>query len=184
MFDADGVVIESWGFARVLNDEYGISRDNTKEFFAGPFQDCLTGQAELADSLISFLDIWCWPGTTQEFIDLWLKSDDQPNVGVTSKISELKASGAKCYLASNQESIRAAYIREQMRFGELFDQLYFSCDLGFTKPDRRFFDAIAEDISAPSSEIQFWDDSHENVDGAKVAGWDARHFTGVDSLSV
>ena len=130
MFDADGVAIEPWGFAHALNDNYGISLDDTKGFFAGPFQRCLTGHADLSDSLAPFLDAWRWPGTTQEFIDFWMKSDDQPNSRVISRIRELRSTGAECHLATNQESTRAAYIRDRMRFDDIFDGLYFSWKLG------------------------------------------------------
>lgn len=51
VFDADGVVINPWGFANALSAEYGISLDDTRAFFAGPFQQCLTGDAMLLESI-------------------------------------------------------------------------------------------------------------------------------------
>ena len=68
VFDADGVVIDPWGFANALSTEYGISRDETREFFAGPFKHCLTGNARLSDAVSPFLDRWKWPDTMQACI--------------------------------------------------------------------------------------------------------------------
>lgn len=69
-----------------------------------------------------------------------------------------------------------------MRFDDMFDRLYFSCEIGCAKLDCRFFDAIAQDISIRPSEICFWDDSSAYVEAAKTSGWDSRLFTDLRSL--
>ncbi len=182
VFDADGVVIEPWGFARALQSEYDISPDVTKEFFAGPFKQCLSGHADLFESVAPYLDRWHWPDTAQAFIDLWMESDDRPNTEVLSRIQELRSRGAKCYIASNQEKTRAEYIRVRMGFESMFERLFFSCELGCTKPDRQFFDGITTEIGLEPNNIHFWDDSGPYVHAARSAGWNAHVYKSVESI--
>ncbi len=182
VFDGDGVVIEPWGFARALHAEYGISPDVTKAFFAGPFQLCLRGDADLSESVAPYLDRWRWPDTVQAFIDFWMESDDRPDTEVLSYIQKLRNNGAKCYVASNQEQTRADFIRVRMGFESMFEQLFFSCELGCTKPDRRFFDRIASEIGVAAHTVHFWDDSGSYVRAARSAGWNAHAFEGIESI--
>jgi hypothetical protein len=44
LFDADGVVIFPWRFARHLAREHGITPEMTRGFFQGVFEDCLVGK--------------------------------------------------------------------------------------------------------------------------------------------
>ena len=184
IFDADGVAINPWGFAKALSTEYGVSQEETREFFAGPFKQCLIGDASLLASVAPYLDRWQWPDTAQAFIDFWMESDDKPNTQVLSHIQNLRESGAKCYLASNQEQVRAEYIRNRMGFESMFERLFFSCDLGHAKPDRQFFDLIAVEIDSEPRDIHFWDDSDSYISAAKSAGWNAHLYESVESLQV
>ncbi len=182
VFDADGVVIESWGFARALQAEYGLSPDVTKEFFAGPFKQCLSGDADLIESVAPYLDRWQWPDTVEAFIELWMESDNRPSTEILNHIQELRRGGAKCYIASNQEKIRAEYIRVRMGFESMFERLFFSCELGCTKPERQFFEVISTEIGIEPHNIHFWDDSGSYVNAAKSAGWNAHVFESVESI--
>ena len=182
VFDADGVVIEPWGFARALQADYGISPDVTKEFFAGPFKQCLSGDADLFESIAPYLDRWYWPDTVQAFIEFWMESDNKPDTKVLSHIQKLRKSGAKCYIASNQEQIRAEYIRVRMGFESMFERLFFSCELGCAKPDRHFFDGITSEIGFEPHNIHFWDDSGSYVHAARRAGWNAHVYESVESI--
>lgn len=136
----------------------------------------------LEDLLPEYLSIWGWSGSTQKFIDFWLKSEDRPHSEVLECVDELRRCEHRCYLASNQERNRAEYIDRHIGFGQRFDELFFSCDLGLAKPDHRFFDVVAHQISADPSEIKFWDDSEVYVEAAADAGWEAALFVGLDSL--
>ncbi len=183
VFDADGVVIEPWGFANVLQRDFDISKEDTLPFFAGPFQLCLSGHAELIESLRPFLKRWNWFGSVEEFVQLWLQADDQPRDDVVTLIRKLRASGFCCYLASNQEAIRANYIRNTMEFESEFDGLFFSCDLGVAKPDLGFYQAIAEQLTREPECIWFWDDTEECVTGAQRAGWNAFVYDSPESIT-
>src|SRR5262249_57019733 len=54
---------------------------------------------------------------------------------VAALIHELRAEGVRCYLATNQQNMRAAYMRKTLDYDDLFDGQFFSCDMGVAKPD-------------------------------------------------
>ena len=56
-----------------------------------------------------------------------------------------------------------------------FRRVFVSSELGLRKPERAAFDAIVEDIGISSSAILFFDDTMENVKGARRAGLQAVH---------
>ena len=51
-----------------------------------------------------------------------------------------------------------------------FDKVFVSSDLGPRKPERAAFQAIADATGTRLNEMLFFDDSPENVAGAKAAG--------------
>jgi putative hydrolase of the HAD superfamily len=183
VFDADGVLIEPWGFADALENLHGISRDSTADFFAGPFQTCLAGGASLANVLLPYLSRWGWRESTDSFIALWLKADDRPVVDVFKAIEAVRRPGDICCVASNQERVRAAYIANEMGFASRFDRLYFSCALGAIKPKHAFYQKVQDDLGIASEHILFWDDSHQNVDAAAAFGWNAYVYESPRSIS-
>ena len=55
----------------------------------------------------------------------------------------------------------------------LFREIFTSCDLGLRKPERESFHRVAERIGVAPAEILFFDDTAENVEGAREAGLQA-----------
>lgn len=183
VFDADGVVIESRGFANRLDREYDISTEVTRPFFTGPFQSCLEGKTDLRESLKPFLEQWGWPLSVGDFVDQWMEYDDQPRQDILRIVEGFRNRGIPCYLASNQEPTRAEYIRNVMGFQDYFDELFFSCDLGVLKPNHAFFSSVQGRISMEPRSIWFWDDALRYVRGARAAGWNAVLYESVESIT-
>lgn len=182
LFDADGVVTQAWGFRTLLDTEYGISPSTTRPFFESRFVDCLTGEADLFDELPPYLDAWGWPGTMDSFVETWFETENRPNERVLAVVSDLRAGGHRCHIASNQERHRARYLRKTMGFGGRFDSLFFSCDLGARKPDSKYYERIETALGRTGPELLFIDDSAHNVEAARVHGWIAVVYTGPESL--
>jgi len=57
-----------------------------------------------------------------------------------------------------------------------FSRVFVSSELGVRKPEHAAFTAIAEAIGISSSAILFFDDTLENVKGARAAGLQAIHI--------
>ncbi|QNK52545.1 HAD-IA family hydrolase [Dermacoccus sp. PAMC28757] len=97
-------------------------------------------------------------------------------------VARLRDQGIASYLASNQDSYRAACMRERTLYGQVLDGAYYSCDLGVAKPSTAFFNHIASDLSVPHNELLFIDDHPANVTGARSAGLNAECWTHTDGI--
>jgi putative hydrolase of the HAD superfamily len=98
---------------------------------------------------------------------------------------QLRAFGVRTIFAAsrqNQERLRARYISEDMGFSARFDRLYFSCDLGVTKPAHDYYGKIQNDLEVSPNQIFFWDDSQSHVDAARNFGWNAFLYDGPHSV--
>jgi len=176
IFDADGVVTFKLRFAWHLAGERAITPEMTRPFFRGPFEQCLEGKADLKKLLPPFLDEWDWQGTVDEFVALWLETDDAVDERVAGVVRALRGAGYVCCLATSQERNRAAYMRDVMGFGDVFDHLFFSCEIGCTKPDPAYYQAVEDALGLEGESILLWDDDPQNVDAARARGWQAEVY--------
>lgn len=182
LFDLDGVVVYPWRFAEHLEKHHSITREHTRAFFEGVFAECLLGRLDLKDVLGDYLVGWGWKDSVQSFINCWFDTENCPEPRLLELIAGLRAAGYHCGLATNQESHRAHYIRKVMQFERLFDSLFFSCDLGFKKPNREYFYGISERLRVSPSTILFIDNEKPYVTGATGAGWNAILYTCFEDL--
>lgn len=65
---------------------------------------------------------------------------------------------------------------DELAYAAVFDRLFHSCQLGFMKPDRRYFEAIVSELRLAPEEILFIDDAESNVLEASGAGLQAAQF--------
>jgi len=70
---------------------------------------------------------WKWDGTVEEFLQFWFKAEHNVDEKIISIIQQLRKKGIRCYLATNQEKYRTQYMKDKMRFEELFDHVFFVC---------------------------------------------------------
>ena len=176
LLDADGVVVLPHQFARYLESEHGISIDTTLSFFKGNFQECLVGRADLRGTLAPLVPAWGWRGSTEEFIAAWLETSSLVDERILEVVRALRRAGLSCGLASNQERIRAQFMRTQMGFVSEFDDLFFSCDVGHRKPEREYYSHVAASLGLTGEEILFWDDDSTHVEAARECGWHAERY--------
>ena len=176
LFDADGVVILPWRFRHYLEREHRITREMTRGFFNGVFNDCLEGRTDLKAVLPPFLAEWRWPESVDDFVATWLREEDAADERVMDAIARLRGQGIVCGLATSQERYRAEYMRTAMRFAGRFDRLFFSCELGCQKPDHAYYQHITRALGLPAGEILFWDDNAANVAAARECGWQAEVY--------
>ena len=182
VFDLDGVMVEPWGFANLLDSKYGITKDHTRKFFTENFPNCLTNKLDLKDALTPHLMQWGWRDTVNEFVHQWLISEDLTNENMAHLVEQLRDSGYNCFLATNQEKYRKEFIQLNMGYEKLFDQLFFSCDLGYMKPERGFYESIQKSINMAPESIIFFDDQELYVSAAIESGWNAHVFEDYDDL--
>ena len=183
ILDADGVLIDGDRARVVFARELGITPAMTGSFFSGPFRDCLVGAADLKQCIAPHLPGWGWRGTVQEYLDYWFAAEHHLDEGLLGEVARHRAAGIHCYVATNQERYRTEYMRDAMAFGEHFDAIFSSADVGYTKDDGRFFDRLKRDLAPIGpDEMLFWDDAPINIETASAAGLQAELYTDLEAF--
>lgn len=81
-----------------------------------------------------------------------------------------------CYAFSNTNAAhKLQWIAQFPGLEALFDHIYTSHEIGARKPERDAFLHVADAIEVAPSSILFFDDTLENVEGARRAGLNAVH---------
>jgi putative hydrolase of the HAD superfamily len=186
LFDADGVIQRGNAerFFGIARDIFGPGRDGFDDFmndvFAAEHLPAL-GQADFAETLAAVLERWECTGTAGLFLQAWTYIDLLP--GGLETVAEMRRRGFTCCLATNQQAQRMRYMSEEMGLGGHFDREFYSCAMGFRKPDTAYFRHILDDLHIEPGQALFIDDSQPNVDAAASLGIRAAFFPGGDLLS-
>ena len=64
-----------------------------------------------------------------------------------------------------------------------FREIYLSSTIGLRKPDAAAYDHVVKAIGVPASRIVFFDDSADNIAGARARGLTAVHVTSPDDVA-
>jgi putative hydrolase of the HAD superfamily len=180
LFDADGVLQatdEKWFYA--MTALIGTDDEEQLGQFFGHIMTAelpsLAGQRPFEGPLGEVLTRWNVTTPAAEVLELWHHVDvDQ---GVVAAVRELRADGIRCALATNQHPERAAYMRENLGYDEVFDHLFYSCDLRVAKPAPAYFTEAVRRLGTEPGRTLLLDDNHGNVAGAREAGLIAELFT-------
>ncbi len=87
------------------------------------------------------------------------------------------------YLFSNSNVIHHSYwLKRYQAMLEVFDKQFVSSSLGQRKPDTAAFLTVADAIAVEPANILFFDDTLENISGAKKAGLQAVHVHGSEII--
>jgi HAD superfamily hydrolase (TIGR01509 family) len=87
------------------------------------------------------------------------------------------------YLFSNSNRTHhACWEREYASMLANFAEVFVSSDIGLRKPDAEAFLHVASAAGLEPQRIMFFDDTMENIVGAKAVGMMAVHVTGTDSI--
>ena len=177
LFDADGVIQERpQGWREALSERLGF-RGDPEKFLADVYDvetPILDGSADFVTVLPSLLSRWKSSVTLDEALRVWTMLRVEADIIET--VQALKRRGVACHLASNQECYKARYMSEVLGYGELFVKEFYSCHLGFKKPDHRYFHAILSDLGLSPDRVLFIDDRQANVDSARGVGLHAFTF--------
>ena len=136
-------------------------------------------EAEYFDWLSSALDIEL---TLDQWVDGWNAIYVGPVMGVDSLLAEV-AERYPLYGFTNSNATHTACWK--IEFEELlspFATIFVSSTIGLRKPEARAFNFIADTVGLPIEALHFFDDSEENVVGARAAGLSASHVTTLAEL--
>jgi len=90
----------------------------------------------------------------------------------------IQSLGTRCKIAllSNAWSDARVAIEERYQFLKMFDQVYFSAELGMVKPDPAIYRLVLDKLGVQPHESIFVDDMPQNVAGAQEVGIHAVQF--------
>jgi len=74
------------------------------------------------------------------------------------------------HLATNQDPVRATWVRDTYAGRDGVGRIYFSHEVGHRKPFAEYFRFVIDDLDSAAGDIVFVDDSEENVAGAASCG--------------
>ncbi|MBO0795430.1 MAG: HAD-IA family hydrolase [Ktedonobacteraceae bacterium] len=180
LFDVDGVLAISRGlFSERLAKDYGVTREMSAAFFRqGTLYQCLIGAADLKEEIVPYLPQWGIPLGVDDFLAYWFDTENVIDHALLAAIQQLRNKGSRCYLATNQERHRTAYILQEMGFARHFDGMFSSSSIGCVKTDPAFFEHVLRTLEGVQAhEILFWDDLVENVETARKVGLQAEVYT-------
>ena len=100
-------------------------------------------------------------------------------IAPTVRLIEAVKDRVPVYAFSNSNvAHHRVWSRKFARALENFRTVFVSSSLGARKPERAAFEMIARDIGLPPNAILFFDDTLENIEGARAAGFQAVHVKG------
>lgn len=128
--------------------------------------------------------MWNVSFSNQVLADLYNQEDQEQRdheQKVLATYAALK-SQRSLFLLSNQLKHRADYIRNKPSM-KIFDQLYFSNEMGLAKPDAAIFLTVVKGHGLKPEETLFIDDRRENLETAKALGMQTVLFEDLSALA-
>ncbi len=180
LFDIDGVIVPENGlfFEHRFSEEYGISRENLRNFFENEFLDCLRGKKSIRSELSKYLPQWGSRQSNEDVLEFWLTTERDIDRELLDFIDRIRERGIKCYIVSNQFRERAEYLLEDLGLSPHFDGAFFSCFIGYLKDEAEFFQTVLESFPEDQrDDVVFWDNDRRYVYAAKQTGIHSRLYT-------
>lgn len=187
LIDADGVIQyapEDWSdaFARCLGcKDPELERRFTADIYAAETA-CLSRVDGFDDALHEVLKRWDRIAQKPRVLEAMLSI--RRHHEVLEAISAVRASGIRCYIASNQQAQRAAFMSSELGYASMFDGELYSCHLGAAKPSALYFERALKAVGADACSTLFIDDRPENVAGARRVGLPAFVYDGRSGVAV
>ena len=174
LFDLGGVVIDV-DFARVVQawaDAAGVPAASVAQRFAldAGYEAHERGERGFADYCEHLRQTLRLELADEHLLSGWNRLFIGEVPGVGALLAEL-AKSVPLYVFSNTNAAHREFW--QARYASIlepFSRIFCSCDLGLRKPDRASFLEVSKRIGIAPARIVFFDDSSENVRGARGAG--------------
>jgi len=169
-FDLDGVYFPNGkaNFIAALGN-LGVSEDEAKRVFLKSPQM----NQEYKNGKMSDEQFWSWAKKEwnldmdwQEIPKLMVDSYDIDE-NIVKVVKNVRDNGYKTAICTNNFPARIAGLQERFGFLDNFDIKVLSYEVGFSKPDKKIFEALVNKSGVIASEIVFADDNSDSLSGAK-----------------
>jgi putative hydrolase of the HAD superfamily len=178
LWDADGVLQHlPAGWEASMRPVVGHLVDDVEAFLREAFaaeRPALVGEARWLEVLPGLLEKWGIADSYDDALRVWLTIE--PVAETRELVVSLRAAGVRCFLATNQDEHRGRHMHENLGYAELFDDTFYSFELGVAKPDPAYFRAVLGRLAMPAGEVLFVDDNAANVESARGVGLRAEQW--------
>jgi HAD superfamily hydrolase (TIGR01509 family) len=174
LFDADGVIQSNRaGWMEELTAWAGSRNEEFLLAVSAADVACLTG-ADFSAAMRDVLRQFEINAPLEDVIDrqFWIEVR-QPMLAAVRAVRDL---GMRCALATNQQNLRGGYMRNSLGFEKIFDEQFYSFEIGFAKPEAGYFQTIMNRIDVSPNRVLFIDDHDGNVAGAREIGIHSKLF--------
>jgi len=191
-FDVDGVLIKGfsqnpllhYSWNETIDADLGIDREKLQKlFFQKRFDDVIIGKADLETEMAAFLSEINSTVKAKTVIAYWLEKDAIINEYVFDWIENSFLPKHNLYVATNQEKNRANYLWHGLKFCNVFSDIFYSADIGYSKNQPEFFLNVRNRTGFKPEECLIIDDSESVINTALACNWNAVLFTGEESLN-
>ena len=180
LFDADGTLLPT-KYADLT--PLGITREQLQPFFMESFPPCVAWKADLKEVMQPYFKERWFTWTVDEILECRFSWQKDIREDMVAYAKELQWLWHKCYLCTQQETYRAAYMKQHMWFEEIFDGTFFTCDLWAGKKEALFWAKVREGLETPPKEDVFLlDDSASYCEAAADFGFVTHVFSDIEWL--
>jgi FMN phosphatase YigB (HAD superfamily) len=174
LFDLGGVLIDI-DFDRALQTWSHSSQlplvEITRRFSMDePYRQHELGEIPASDYLAHLRQLLELEASDEEIAHGW-NNIFVGEIAATIEYIATARTNLPCYLFSNTNPTHQAFWTTEFPTAlDSFQQIFVSSEMGLRKPDRAAFEAVAAATGFRLNEILFFDDTEENVSGARLAG--------------
>jgi putative hydrolase of the HAD superfamily len=178
-FDLDGVFFTSKGknsFHNFLIEQCGNKELVDNLMYRSPeMAQLVRGQISPSDFWYKVREVTGITLTDEELSERWIQ-DYEVDESVLEAVKIAKEKGYKTCVCTNNNPIRLPLLVEQYNLNDLFDVIVSSHEVGYTKPDRKIFEALLSKLDVKSEELIYADDNPDRLEGAKELGINTFQF--------
>lgn len=134
----------------------------------------LRGEGDFLDVVDAVVPTYADVAPRELYARLWQDITVSPES--LALVQRLRAAGYAVHLATNQHRQRGQHMRTALGFDDLFDESFYSWELGAKKPEATYFELALERLGAEPAQVLFVDDMEVNVEAARAVGLAAEHW--------
>ncbi len=152
---------------------------------SGVFLKLETGHATTQDLFDYFRSLTTQNPSDKDLLEAWCKLLLPYNYDRFQMVIDLRKAGYKCYILSNTNKPHHDYFEElfdsenpfNATLKELFDDVFYSDEMGMRKPNADIYQRVQLEIGNPEpNSILFVDDNLPNLLEPKKLGWNTLHL--------
>ena len=183
IFDLNGVFVQAPLLSDRLEKDFSLPHGEFLPVLKKIMDQVRQPNAPKAYQLFKpYLEKWKIDLTKEEFIDYWF-SAEQGNQELIEIARAQKQKGLRLFVYSNNFKERSNHYFIHLPFlAELFEQVYYSWQIGYVKPSAAGLLHICQEINLDPNEGLAIDDSKKNIETARSIGM--RGFVFKDAAQV